>query len=325
MPRRSPKAVRDGLRPRVIPPSPHIAGLSDYTLACIARAEAALGHLARGRTESAYVRWRDFLGSPTGVCRPRVPAAAFPSAAVIPSRPGSSSGRCTHASPGNAPYDRVIAWTTPTIIPDAWTNQAAPKAVIVTPVKVAPVAGANLTIRAEFHDGDAVAVTLHEGSFVDLTPEVAAYNRPNFFVDAHDDDTTEAPTWLSAPAARNHAGAAAKLLDDLGRTRPEELAFPLSADDRPALLAHLAATNRAFLATAAINGMPAYGLATSEAFALISPDGLRHSGRYGVLQDLLRALSSWSAAGRPDLDTYTPHLTAVNGGHSLTLAPPTPN
>lgn len=64
MPRRSPKAVRDGLRPRVIPPPPHIAGLSGYTLACIARAEAALGHLARGRTESAYIRWRDFLREP---------------------------------------------------------------------------------------------------------------------------------------------------------------------------------------------------------------------------------------------------------------------
>jgi protein-L-isoaspartate(D-aspartate) O-methyltransferase len=46
--------------------------------------------------------------------------------------------------PAGATYDRVIGWTTPHLLPRAWVEQAADRAVIVAPVTVAPIAQAHL-------------------------------------------------------------------------------------------------------------------------------------------------------------------------------------
>src|SRR5690606_40624099 len=58
------------------------------------------------------------------------------------------TGVQTCALPISPPFDRVIAWATPTVIPKAWTDQTRHGGRIVTPVKIAPVASANLTVAA---------------------------------------------------------------------------------------------------------------------------------------------------------------------------------
>lgn len=53
----------------------------------------------------------------------------------------------------NAPFDRIVAWTTPHVLPEAWVAQTAPGGVIVTPVKVADIACANALIRCTIGEG----------------------------------------------------------------------------------------------------------------------------------------------------------------------------
>src|SRR5690606_15664952 len=49
-------------------------------------------------------------------------------------------GDGTYGHAAGAPFDRIIAWATPPVIPKAWVDQIRDGGRIVTPVKVAPVA-----------------------------------------------------------------------------------------------------------------------------------------------------------------------------------------
>ncbi|MGB8994091.1 MAG: methyltransferase domain-containing protein [Pseudonocardiaceae bacterium] len=48
----------------------------------------------------------------------------------------------------SAAYDRIIGWTAPHVLPRSWIEQVRDRAVIVTPVKVAPIADANIPVPA---------------------------------------------------------------------------------------------------------------------------------------------------------------------------------
>lgn len=67
-----------------------------------------------------------------------------------------------------APYDRIIGWAAPHLLPRAWVEQAANRAVIVTPVKVAPIAQAHLLLRVDLDYGQPIPRDVHAGGFIEM-------------------------------------------------------------------------------------------------------------------------------------------------------------
>lgn len=51
-------------------------------------------------------------------------------------------------APGHGTFDRIVAWTTPDLLPQAWADQAEPGAVIITPVRITGRARTNAILTA---------------------------------------------------------------------------------------------------------------------------------------------------------------------------------
>lgn len=228
----------------------------------------------------------------------------------------SSDGAYGH--PPAAPFDRVIAWATPTVIPKAWTDQTRHGGRIVTPVKIAPVASANLTVAASVRDSTPTDLRLHAGSFVDMTPRDVPQHLPAYFLDALLDDG-DAPAWLSAVALRGRPEVARAFLHDLVR-RPRTETAPFQGDDLSAVLAHLAANRPDDLAAAFTPLGRGIGYATAGSVALLV-EGVLVSVGTGEARDLLRArLDEWRDR-RPRLDDMVARCVPVDGGWRVVLSP----
>ncbi|WP_454854953.1 protein-L-isoaspartate O-methyltransferase family protein [Promicromonospora soli] len=106
-----------------------------------------------------------------------------------------------------APYDRVVAWATPHLIPSTWIDQIAQGAVIVAPVKVARLARAHAIVAITVTGGRPTAVSARPGGYIEMQPEpVTVFGLPMRYVDAsHVPDDAE-PWWLSSPALRELPG-----------------------------------------------------------------------------------------------------------------------
>lgn len=70
------------------------------------------------------------------------------------------------------PYDRIVGWATPHLLPRRWVEQARDQAVIVTPIKVAPIAGANMILRADMHGWRPTARDVHLGGYIEMHSQV---------------------------------------------------------------------------------------------------------------------------------------------------------
>ncbi|ADD43890.1 protein-L-isoaspartate O-methyltransferase family protein [Stackebrandtia nassauensis] len=216
-------------------------------------------------------------------------------------------------APDAAPFDRLIAWTTPRVIPAPWVRQMRDGGVIVTPVKVAPVAMANLTVRMTVTGGQPATVHVHEGSFVDLTPSAADQRVPAFYLDATADTGGDIPAWLSAPAVRDNGAAAARLLDGLMN---HATTMTTEAASFPVLVAALAAARPHQLATAYTGHTRGIGYATPDSIAVATPEGILSYGtsetRDALVADLPAAdatLADYTAATAPDDDGWTVAVT----------------
>lgn len=156
-----------------------------------------------------------------------------------------------------APYDGVIAWTTPHVLPQAWIDQTADQGVIVTPVKLAEVAGANAVVRCVVSQGQPREGTLRPGSFIELAPEVITdFALPIRYVDASRVEGAGPAVWISAvrlhgqPPETSEAlleeVRVAKAVPDFltgGRTRWEAFtAFVLARTDNVASVGSVAGT-----------------------------------------------------------------------------------
>jgi protein-L-isoaspartate(D-aspartate) O-methyltransferase len=155
-----------------------------------------------------------------------------------------------------APYDRIIAWTTPEIIPAAWITQATDHARLVTPVNVAGLSKTYAVITAQIDDGRlAPDDRVLRGSFV----EMSALIRTDWLVPPHGVDVQcrnddGKPWWLSARWLNDQATHAAggALLGKLAAegTRSES---PLAETDDPIdFYAWLLANRPAGLTTACL-------------------------------------------------------------------------
>ncbi|HZU15602.1 MAG TPA: methyltransferase domain-containing protein, partial [Candidatus Dormibacteraeota bacterium] len=72
--------------------------------------------------------------------------------------------------PPAAPFEGIVAWATPHLLPRAWVEQTTAGGTIVTPVKIARVAAANAVLRCRPAGGEPGEATLHPGSLVEMAP-----------------------------------------------------------------------------------------------------------------------------------------------------------
>jgi protein-L-isoaspartate(D-aspartate) O-methyltransferase len=217
--------------------------------------------------------------------------------------------------PDAAPYDRIIGWATPHVLPKDWVEQAKPGATIVTPVKIASVAGANATIRAVVSDGVRSA-EFHHGYFIEMAPEVITeLGLPVRFVDAVHRPSEAQPWWISGPVFRDRPkDMAQKLLDQLVVADSAADFFDLTRDSWRGFTAFVLASTDYPASVGSSSGL-ALGVATTDSLAVSLPNGgLLACGTGEALDELAAYWQKWRDQGEPGLTDLSPKLTQSEDG-----------
>lgn len=216
--------------------------------------------------------------------------------------------------PDDAPYDRIIAWTTPEVLPDPWLHQLADTGLLVTPVTIAEVATAHAILRcgvgADHRPGPA---SLHPGSFIEMTPDVISdFAVPIRYVDAVLRHADGPPSWISAVSLHNRPTDAADLAAQLVAATPG----PGFLDGRPRdlLAAYLFAATGTPASAGNRHGR-GIGVATPDSAAIILHGGaLLAAGKADARDELAAIITSWINAGQPGYHAATVHYTPDEAG-----------
>ncbi|MGH3802627.1 MAG: protein-L-isoaspartate O-methyltransferase family protein [Pseudonocardiaceae bacterium] len=219
-------------------------------------------------------------------------------------------------------YDRIVGWTAPHVLPRPWVGQTREKAVIVTPVKVAPIAGANMILRVDVHEGRPTAQDVHLGGYIEMHSEVITdFPVPVRYVDGLlrlDNHTA----WVSAPELREHPELADRAVQLIATGRAAASPFP---SDRGvtvgACCGYLLARRPEGLASAGVGSDWGIGLVLGDSAVFLRPADLYVAGTHHA-EDRLRALlAEWEQAGRPDHTSLEPQLTGRADGFDVRVVP----
>lgn len=216
-------------------------------------------------------------------------------------------------APG-APYDRIIGWTTPHLVPRRWVEQSADQAVIVTPVEVAPIARAHMLLTVDLHHGQPVARNVCPGGFIEMHTEVITeVSVPIRHRDALYQTDGRGTVWISAPALRNDPGNALHAAEMIasGRSIPN----PLGDDHMTsgAFYGYLYARQPPGLASTGFSGAgPASasgtGLVLIDSAAVLRVQDMFVAGTRHAEESLRCLFAEWDQDGRPDHSSLRPHL-----------------
>lgn len=226
-------------------------------------------------------------------------------------------------APDDAPYDRLIAWTTPPHLPAAWTEQVSPDGVIVAPLACAPIAYstamARTTVTAEHTPG---SITLHRGQYVPMT--TPHLDRARYATVSRRLDGDRSPSYLSAPWLANKDAQAEEVLERvLSATYTEVLV--LGWPEVEHLKMWMISQVPPGLTVAARGDETLIGLNTSSdlAFIALFPDTrlVAHSETSEALSTLRTLLRNWEKLGRPSICDLTAEPCIVDGGWALSLSP----
>lgn len=241
--------------------------------------------------------------------------------------------------PLRAPYDRVIGWAAPDVVPVAWAEQSSPGGIIVSAVHLAPLTGAVAMVRAVANaDGDVSDVSLHRGTYPGMHPY--PQDHPDSHIDASRNRAGEV-VWVSSEGSRGGQAASAEdLLSALLSPRHEERAPHEDHDDvaRRVASAHLVwrdlqyfllASGTSNMVTCRLPGsdplsLPAsgVGLAFGSHFAVLTNDGrfLASGAKARPLAELHELFGKWADARRPGLESLSPRTRPVSGGWEVRVA-----
>lgn len=222
------------------------------------------------------------------------------------------TGDGVKGGPGYGPYDVILAWTTPAVIPRTWLDQARPGTTISSPVYVAPVSRVGAHVRDTVTaDRGLTGISLGAASYVDMGGTVNEdFRVPMLFVDAVRDRGGQ-PAWISA-AWRNRVPGhdprrALDILAEPGHREPLSLA-PDPAGHRQAwrdFRAYCAALDHASNLTShgTADGDNAIGYSSGNNAAVLTDTGsvLANTEASLALAKLRDCLNDWDTAGRPGL------------------------
>ncbi|MFT2019105.1 protein-L-isoaspartate O-methyltransferase family protein [Streptomyces sp. 796.1] len=224
----------------------------------------------------------------------------------------------------SAPYDRMVAWCTPPLLPQAWVDQVADGGVIVAPLPIAAVPHLTVVAKIRVTDGEPSVDAVFNGGYIEATGSPKDnLDLPGRWLDW--ENRTPAPSWISI-AWREHDDrlrtgartALARLLRD-ALTEP----YDEGELDWPSWRTFAAAQADPQLTMAGLTpGLSAIGHSTTTTAAVLQQDGTVLADRPGSssLAVLRGWLAAWEEAGRPAPETYSPVLTRGTDGWHLRLS-----
>jgi protein-L-isoaspartate(D-aspartate) O-methyltransferase len=238
-----------------------------------------------------------------------------------------------HASDGfdgweaAAPFDRIVGWATPHVIPAAWVEQTKPDALIVTPVKIADIASANAIVRCAADRGTIWHGELHPGSFIEMAPDVITdFGLPIRYVDAVRRLPGGTVWWISAHQLHDRLNdVAEQLLDQLSDAEPETGFFDRQNDDWRSFTAFVLATT-AQPASVGFRQAWGIGVALPHTVAVsLSNGSLLTAGATDAREELTKTLNEWHERGKPDLASLTPSFSRDADGWTVRPQPNSDN
>ncbi|WP_433541923.1 protein-L-isoaspartate O-methyltransferase family protein [Streptosporangium sandarakinum] len=233
--------------------------------------------------------------------------------------------------PDAAPFDVIIGWCAPTIVPGAWIKQIRPGGIISTPVSIAPVARAVGHLRATVtEEATLTGLRLGGAAYVDMGHEVnTTLGTPLFYVDARAGESYLSVAWRGRDdpdAALALLNAPAHLEDHpLGEEGPQRAAAWRDA------CAYLAARDHA-LDTSSLttwgSGAPSWdngvGFSCGRHAAVLTDSGQLRADRKdsSALAELRDALTEWEGAGRPGPEQLAVMASPGGGGWQVRVTLP---
>ncbi|GAA2330391.1 hypothetical protein Scani_33990 [Streptomyces caniferus] len=221
-----------------------------------------------------------------------------------------------------APYDRMVAWCTPPLLPKAWTDQVVGGGLIVAPLPIADVPNMTVVAKVRVRNDEPVVEAVFTGGYIEATASPKGdLDLPGRWVDW--ENRVPGPSWISlawrAQDDRLHTGARTALdrLLNAAHTEPYE-----GGDvdvDWPSWRTFAAALGNPQLTMAGLRpDLWAIGHSTTESAAVIQQDGviLADSPDSPSLFALRDWLTAWENADRPAPETYTPTLIPTGNGQS---------
>ncbi|MFI9206291.1 protein-L-isoaspartate O-methyltransferase [Streptomyces sp. NPDC053048] len=237
---------------------------------------------------------------------------------------GVDNVRC-HTADGTAgfaegaPYDRMVAWCTPPLLPKAWVDQVIDGGLIVAPLPIAAVPNMTVVAKIRVNGGEPVVEAVFTGGYIEATASPKGdLDLPGRWVDW--ERRVPALSWISIAWRRDddplHTGARtalSRLLKDR-HTEP----YNGREVDWPSWRTFAAALGDHRLTMAGLSpDLWAIGHTTTTTAAVIQQDGTIVADRSDSpsLNVLRGWLKQWEDAGRPAPETYTPALIRADSNH----------
>ncbi|WP_037866857.1 protein-L-isoaspartate O-methyltransferase family protein [Streptomyces sp. NRRL S-1868] len=233
----------------------------------------------------------------------------------------------TAGFPARAPYDRMVAWCTPPLLPKTWVDQVTDGGLIVAPLPIAAVPNMTVVAKVRVSGGQPTVEAVFTGGYIEATGSPKDnLDLPGRWVDW--EMRVPAPSWISIAWRerddRLHTGARTAL----GRLLKDAHTEPYDGAEVnwPSWRTFAAAQADPQLTMAGLSpDLWAIGHTTATTAAVLQQDGTILADRpdspsLAILRDWLTA---WEDAGRPAPETYTPALVrcdeAGNTGWNLRL------
>lgn len=211
--------------------------------------------------------------------------------------------------PQGGPFDRVVAWITPQVLPKAWVRQTVSGGVIVTRVGIAEIALADALLRCRVADGRPHEPRLYPARCGERTAAHGMRDAvPTRYVNAHQSDP-HAVVWISARALHDQRPAvAAALAEQLASAEPEP-GF-LDPGEHSAFTGYVLATSLLPASAGTAHGW-GIGTATSRSIAVVLADGrLLAAGAQQARTDLGALFAQWHSQRTPRPSGYD-HIAPV--------------
>ncbi|OON80808.1 protein-L-isoaspartate O-methyltransferase family protein [Streptomyces tsukubensis] len=237
-------------------------------------------------------------------------------AAVIHHGRGVRNVECHDADgtvgfPSRAPYQRMVAWCTPPLLPKGWVDQMVDGGIIVAPLPIAAVPNMTVVAKIVVRQGHPEVESVANGGYIEATTSPKGdLDLPGRWVDW--ENRVPSPSWISVAWRdeddRMRTGARTALdrllKDAYTETYAEEINWP---------------SWRTFAASRADHRLTMAGLApdlwaightTTSSAAVVQQDGTILADRSDSpsLEVLRGWLAAWEQADRPAPETYTPRL-----------------
>ncbi|KAB7850141.1 protein-L-isoaspartate O-methyltransferase family protein [Streptomyces mobaraensis] len=225
----------------------------------------------------------------------------------------------TSGFPERAPYERVVAWCTPPLLPKAWVDQVVDGGLIVAPLPIATVPNMTVVAKVRVTGGEPVVEAVFTGGYIEATTSPKGdLDLPGRWVDW--ENRTPAPSWISIAWRERddhlHTGARTALARLTTNAHSEPYAgAELDWPSWRTFAAHLADPQ---LTMAGLTpNQWAIGHSTMTTAAVLQQDGTLLADRpdSSSLAVLRSWLTAWEQARRPAPDAYAPTLTRSTAEH----------